>query len=186
MDGGDITATLRRMAELFGRHGKAEWRDRLAGLADRAGEEPLACATGILGLYAGRGTLDDAVPREGYAEPGPEREEAFEFARLRWALYQQAVALWHAHRRREPEAGGDGVVLDYGWGGEVRRRGGQWFVRHDVGSHASIWREDLISADEAAQAALGPGHLSRMVAALQNRLKAAGEDPWKGNLGPDD
>lgn len=183
MGGDELQAALNRAAVLFGKHGEEEWRDRLAGLAARLGDEPLACAVEILGLYAGRGSFEEAAPRKGYAEPGPEREQAFEYARLRWDIYQQALALWHAHRQRGP-AGieGDGRLLDYGGGQEVHRRGDRHFARYDAGAHFQVWREDEISADEATQAALGPTHFSRMIVALQNRLQAQGSDPYKSNF----
>ncbi len=178
-----IKAVLQRLAELLSAGGKSDWADRLRAEFARLDSEPMAAASAILDLYDGDHTLPTSA-KGGYAEPGPEQEAAFKYARLRWRLYQAAVELWRRHRTPvtvAPDAPQAERLSDHGGGHEVWRRGGRYFVRYDAGAHFAVWREDEISEPEAAQAGMGAVHFSNMILALQHRLKAEGQDPWVSN-----
>ena len=178
-----IEVLVERVAELLSAGGKGDWADRLRVQAARLEAEPLAAASAILDLYGAEDPLPTSA-RAGYTEPGPEREAAFEYARLRWSLYQAVLVIWRLHRSpgRIADASTGEQLSDYGGGHQVWRRGRRYFVRYDAGAHFSVWREDEISEAEAAQAALGAVHFGNMILALQHRLKADGQDPWVSNV----
>lgn len=182
-----IEAVLARMAELLAAAGKGDWAARLQAQIVRLQADPGAAASEILALYDQPGAADGPLPTSAsgeYAESAPELDAAFEYARLRWRLYQGAVDLWRRHRspvRVDPDAPDVELLSDYGGGHQVLRRGGRYFVRYDTGAHFQIWREDEIPEADAAQAALGGVHFSNMVLALQRRLEAQGADPWISN-----
>ena len=68
---------------------------------------------------------------------------------------------------------------------EIRRRGEHYFVRYDVGSIATVMREDEINREEALQAARGTDNATAMLQALRARLIAEGVDPYRSNLPQD-
>lgn len=188
MDGEpSIEAVLGRMAELLSAAGKGEWALRLQAQAAHLQADPGAAASEILALYDQPVAADGPIPTSAkgdYAESGPELDAAFEYARLRWRLYQGALDIWRRHRspvRVNPDAPDVELLSDYGGGHQVLRRSGRYFVRYDTGAHFQIWREDEIPEADAAQAALGSVHFSNMILALQRRLEAQGADPWIGN-----
>jgi hypothetical protein len=179
-----IEVVLGRMAGLLSAAGKDDWADRLRAQAARLEAEPLSAASAILDLYGGDHPLPTSA-KGGYPEPGPEQEAAFEYARLRWRLYQGALEIWARHRspgRTDPGAGEVERLSDHGGGHEVWRRGERYYVRYDAGAHFPVWREDEISEADAAQAGMGAVHFSNMILALQHRLKADGHDPWVSNF----
>jgi hypothetical protein len=183
-----IEAVLERMAELLSAAGKDAWAGRLKAQAERFKVEPQAVAATILGLYdhpsAGDGPLPTSA-KGAYAETRAEQDAAFEYARLRWRLYQGALEVWRLHRsprRADPDAAEIEQLSDYGGGHQVWRRGAHFFVRYNAGAHFEVWREDEISEADAAQAGMGAVHFSNMILALQHRLQAEGQDPWVSNF----
>lgn len=68
---------------------------------------------------------------------------------------------------------------------EIRRHGEHYFVRYDVGSIATVMREDEISREEALQAARGADEAAALLQALRARLVAEGVDPYRSNLSQD-
>jgi hypothetical protein len=188
-----LVATLTRLAAVLGRCDQADlWPPELLSLARRARRQPAQAATEVLALHDGRDSFASFTPTYGgtpFRRPGRERRQALALSRLRWRLYQQALALWHATKVESPlNAIDDGapvrLLADYGAGCEVWRRGRVYVVRHDVGAHVSCWREDRISRREAEQALLGPEHFLRMTTALQRRLQARGADLYAGSTRP--
>lgn len=67
---------------------------------------------------------------------------------------------------------------------EVTERSGRYFVRYDAGAHQIAWREDEITDAELALVESGPEGVSRALLALQQRLAAAGVDPYRSNWSP--
>ncbi|MDQ0465880.1 hypothetical protein QO010_003672 [Caulobacter ginsengisoli] len=65
---------------------------------------------------------------------------------------------------------------------EVWRRGDRYFVRYDAGGHLAVMREDEVSKAEAEKAARGRDELTSLLWAIQGRLTASGEDPYRSNL----
>ncbi|GEN99985.1 hypothetical protein NSE01_18180 [Novosphingobium sediminis] len=72
------------------------------------------------------------------------------------------------------------VVCDLD-GVAVLRDGSAWFIRYDAGAHQIAMREDGISAEEAALAMSGPEGAVEVLFALQQRLIAAGINPYAAN-----
>jgi L-serine deaminase len=66
---------------------------------------------------------------------------------------------------------------------EVRKRGKQYLLRYDVGSIATVMREDEISIEEAQHASTGVKQALSVIDAVMERVRARGEDPHKSNLG---
>ena len=65
---------------------------------------------------------------------------------------------------------------------EVRKRGKQYLFRYDVGSIATIMREDEISIEEARHASSGVQQALSVIDAVMERVRARGEDPYKSNF----
>jgi len=62
---------------------------------------------------------------------------------------------------------------------EVVERDGRFFMRYDASAHATVWREDEITAEDAQKIASGRGGTYEVIIALQRRLGlAAYESNW--------
>lgn len=68
---------------------------------------------------------------------------------------------------------------------EVVRRDGRCFVRYDAGAHQVAWREDEISENELAAIKSGQQGERRAIFSLQERLSAAGVNPYESNWKPE-
>lgn len=73
------------------------------------------------------------------------------------------------------------LVFD-GYAVMILREGEAWFIRYDAGAHQVEMREDAISEDEARRAMTGPEGAMEVLFALQQRLIAAGIDPYAANV----
>lgn len=64
----------------------------------------------------------------------------------------------------------------------ISERDGRFFARYDAGAHNVVLRQDEITAEEARLAARGVKEAEQMLRALQQRLIAAGVDPYVSNF----
>lgn len=65
---------------------------------------------------------------------------------------------------------------------EVRKRGQKYVLRYDVGTIATVMREDEISEDEALYASQGADQAATVVRKVMDRIRARQEDPNKSNF----
>ncbi len=65
---------------------------------------------------------------------------------------------------------------------EVRKRGERYVLRYDVGSIATVMREDEISSEEALFASSGVDQAESVVRTVMERVRARGENPHKSNF----
>jgi predicted transcriptional regulator len=192
-DGRELRACLTAFAAAIRLSDQAPWADRLDILAARLDQEPGEVAAEVLALYSAPDPLDDLLLTyggESLARTDAEWKRALAYPRLRWDLYESALALWLATEARSPFPPSDGdraeKLADWGYGNEIWRQGPLYRVRRSTGMHWTLWRDDEIGEGEAWQAALGPRHFDHMVAALERRLKASGLDPYSGTVTPPD
>lgn len=197
---GEAMATV---AAYLARSDQRHWAGVLDALRARLDAEPAAAARAVLALFEGPGAwnrvvtdgdwaLDTiALSTDGvsyYRERGVTFEEVLAYPRERHAMYRAALELWLAsdpHPAPLPRGEAGPVKLaDYGWGCQIWACDGGFFARYDRGSHASRWREDAISEDEARHGLLGVKHFSYLLFRLEERLKAAGLDPYAGSYQP--
>lgn len=179
------------------------WAEVLEALSARLEAEPAAAARAVLALFEGPGAWNRVVTDGDWAldtialstnsvsyyrERSVTWEEVRAYPRERHAMYRAALDLWLANEPRPvplPRGEAGPVKLtDYGWGCQIWVRDGGFFARYDRGGHASRWREDAISEDEARHGLLGVKHFSYLLFRLEKRLKAAGLDPYAGSYEP--
>lgn len=65
---------------------------------------------------------------------------------------------------------------------EIWREDDKYYVIYDAGSITEIVRRDEISPEEASFGCRGPEQAIQMLQLLQQRLSAAGIDPYTRNL----
>ncbi len=67
---------------------------------------------------------------------------------------------------------------------EIIRRGGQYYLRCNAGTHNEAWREDEISEQEVAKIKSGSAGRYEAMIGLQKRLISSGIDPYISNWTP--
>ena len=65
---------------------------------------------------------------------------------------------------------------------QVLSDGDDFYVRYDAGAHQPAIREDRISEKEANQIMSSSKEATKVLFALQKRLKEANIDPYKSNI----
>lgn len=65
---------------------------------------------------------------------------------------------------------------------EIWKREGRYFIRYDAGGHQIAIREDGISEEEAGQAMMDEASATKVLFAVQSRLRRAGIDPHVANV----
>jgi hypothetical protein len=65
---------------------------------------------------------------------------------------------------------------------EVWCRNDRYVAKYDAGAHATTWREDEVTHEEARTILKGPEYANRVLLAIQKRLIEAGRDPYISNI----
>jgi hypothetical protein len=65
---------------------------------------------------------------------------------------------------------------------EIWDEDGNYYAVYDAGSHQVTMRKDQITEEEAKLASSGEEGATKMLFALQARLKRAGIDPYSSNI----